>query len=101
MNITVTSLLKKVQPLKGFRYAGARWDEHTGEVLEVELKARQGARAEGPEKPTFLEYLRARAVPREVIDGFLRGPSWARFDPELGYVLGNCERRRDSATVGG
>ena len=24
-----------------------------------------------------------------MIDGFLRGPSWARFDPELGYVLGN------------
>jgi len=24
-----------------------------------------------------------------VIDRFLRGPSWARFDPELGYVLGN------------
>jgi hypothetical protein len=41
------------------------------------------------EKPTFVEYLRASAVPREVIDGFLRGPSWARFGPELGYVLGN------------
>jgi hypothetical protein len=24
-----------------------------------------------------------------VIDRFLAGPSWARFDPELGYVLGN------------
>jgi hypothetical protein len=24
-----------------------------------------------------------------VIDRFLSGPSWARFDPELGYVLGN------------
>ena len=45
--------------------------------------------AEPPEKPTFVEYLRAGAVPRGVIDGFLRGPSWARFDPELGYVLGN------------
>ena len=42
-----------------------------------------------PPKPTFVEYLRASAVPRSVIDGFLRGPSWARFDPELGYVLGN------------
>ena len=45
--------------------------------------------AEQPEKPTFAQYLRASAVPRDVIDGFLRGPSWARFDPELGYVLGN------------
>jgi hypothetical protein len=42
-----------------------------------------------PEKPTFVEYLRASAVPRGVIDTFLHGPSWARFDPELGYVLGN------------
>jgi hypothetical protein len=47
------------------------------------------AEAEPPEKPSFLEYLRRSAVPRGVIDGFLRGPSWARFDPELGYVLGN------------
>ena len=53
------------------------------------LYARPGAGAEGPEKPTFVEYLRASAVPPDVIDGFLRGPSWARFDPELGYVLGN------------
>jgi hypothetical protein len=44
---------------------------------------------EQPEKPTFVEYLRASAVPRDVIGGFLRGPSWARFDPQLGYVLGN------------
>ncbi len=47
------------------------------------------AAAGGPETPTFVEYLRAAAVPRATIDGFLRGPSWARFDPELGYVLGN------------
>jgi hypothetical protein len=47
------------------------------------------AGAELPEKPTFVKYLRDSAVPRNVIDGFLRGPSWARFDPELGYVLGN------------
>jgi len=28
-------------------------------------------------------------VPRAVIDRFEMRPSWARFDPELGYVLGN------------
>ena len=44
--------------------------------------------APGADKPTFVEYLKERR-PRAVIDGFLRGPSWARFDPELGYVLGN------------
>lgn len=42
-----------------------------------------------PEKPTFEEYLRESAVPRATIDRFLRGPSWAQFDGELGYVLGN------------
>jgi hypothetical protein len=47
------------------------------------------APADEPPKPTFVEFLRPSAVPRDVIDGFLRGPSWARFDPELGYVLGN------------
>jgi hypothetical protein len=47
------------------------------------------ARADEPRKPGFVEYLRASAVPKNVIDGFLRGPSWAQFDPELGYVLGN------------
>ena len=24
-----------------------------------------------------------------MVDTFLRGPSWAQFDPELGYILGN------------
>ena len=40
-------------------------------------------------KPTLVEFLKASAVPRSVIDGFLRGPGWAKFDPELGYVLAN------------
>jgi hypothetical protein len=53
------------------------------------LPAPDIAGAQPPEKPTFVEYLRKSAVPRDVIAGFLRGPSWARFDPELGYVLGN------------
>lgn len=42
-----------------------------------------------PDKPSFEQYLRQCAVPREVIDVFLRGPSWAQYDPELGYILGN------------
>lgn len=48
-----------------------------------------GTSADGPAKPTFEQFLREGAVPRAVIDRFLRGPGWARFDPELGYVLGN------------
>ena len=38
---------------------------------------------------SFEEFLRERAVSRQVIDRFLAGPSWARFDPEVGYILGN------------
>ena len=43
----------------------------------------------GPDKPGFDDYLRRAAVPRAVLDTFVRGPAWARFDPELGYTLGN------------
>ena len=45
--------------------------------------------AETLTKPTFEEYLAASAVPREVIYRFLQGPSWAQYDAELGYILGN------------
>ncbi|MDX1979824.1 MAG: hypothetical protein SFV51_06130 [Bryobacteraceae bacterium] len=38
---------------------------------------------------TLEQFLAESAVPKEVIDGFLRGPAWARFDPELGYIPGN------------
>jgi len=45
--------------------------------------------AQATAKPSFEQYLKESAVTRELIDRFLRGPSWAKFDPELGYVLGN------------
>ena len=45
--------------------------------------------ADKPDKPSFEQYLRQSVVTREVIDGFLRGPSWAQYDPEQGYILGN------------
>ncbi|MGA2631097.1 MAG: hypothetical protein ABSG54_12895 [Terriglobia bacterium] len=45
--------------------------------------------AGAPGTTPFEQFLRESAVSREVIDRFLRGPSWAQFDPELGYVLGN------------
>src|SRR5262249_26278089 len=32
------------------------------------------------------DYIRGCAVSPQVIEGFLRGPAWAKFDPELGYV---------------
>jgi hypothetical protein len=39
--------------------------------------------------PTWDEYLRRIAVPKQLIDDFLEDPNWAAFDPELGYVLSN------------
>jgi hypothetical protein len=42
-----------------------------------------------PVSTTFEQFLRESVVSREVIDRFLRGPSWAQFDPELGYILGS------------
>ena len=45
--------------------------------------------AQDAAQPTFEQFLAASAVPKGDIDRFLRGPSWARFDPELGYVPGN------------
>ena len=45
--------------------------------------------ADKPDKPSFEQYLKESAVSKEVIDRFLQGPSWAQYDPELGYILGN------------
>lgn len=46
--------------------------------------------AQAPQaKVTFEEYISKAAVPREVIAGFLRGPAWVQFDPEIGYTLRN------------
>ncbi len=52
------------------------------------LAGKVGALAE-QKMVTFEEFLRESAVSRQVLDRFLGGPSWARFDPEVGYVLGN------------
>jgi hypothetical protein len=55
----------------------------------VSLHPLPAAAAEKLDRPSFEQYLRESAVSREVIDRFLEGPSWAQFDPELGYILGN------------
>lgn len=41
--------------------------------------------------PSYEEYLRQSALPKIVVDTFLdpEAPTWAQFDPELGYILGN------------
>ena len=45
------------------------------------------ASADAEVNQSWEQYLRASAVPREVIDAFLQRPNWAAFDPELGYIL--------------
>lgn len=40
-------------------------------------------------KKSYAEYLRNSAVPKEELDIFLHKNSWAQFDPEVGYILGN------------
>lgn len=51
-----------------------------------------GAEAE-QRKVTFEQYVKQCAVSREVVDDFLKGPSWAKFDPERGYVQRDFVRK--------
>jgi len=37
----------------------------------------------------YEEYIRNAAASEEEIETFLNKPSWAQFDPEVGYILGN------------
>ena len=41
------------------------------------------------DKRSYTAYLRKSAVPRKELDIFLNEHSWAQFDPEVGYILGN------------
>lgn len=41
------------------------------------------------EKKSYADYLRKSAVPKEELDVFLNEHSWAQFDPEVGYIMGN------------
>lgn len=38
---------------------------------------------------TYEDYIRSGIASKEEIDVFLHEPSWAQFDAELGYILGN------------
>jgi hypothetical protein len=58
-------------------------------AILLSLPAGPGSGAAAAGELPFEQYLEASAVPKEVIDRFLRGPAWARFDPELGYIAGN------------
>jgi transposase len=45
VNITLTSILRRVLPLKGFCYRWARWEEFSQGVIEIGIEARKGTRA--------------------------------------------------------
>ncbi len=47
------------------------------------------AAEQGKAKPSFEEYLRTHVADRKEIDVFLNEMSWAQFDPEVGYILGD------------
>jgi len=40
-------------------------------------------------KPSFENYIRRNVASKREIDVFLNEPSWAQFDPDVGYILGN------------
>jgi hypothetical protein len=46
-----------------------------------------------PEAMTYAAYIRNAAASEEEIDVFLNQPSWAQFDPDVGYILGNYAPR--------
>jgi len=38
---------------------------------------------------SYIDYIRKSVIKKEELDIFLNEHSWAQFDPELGYILGN------------
>jgi hypothetical protein len=54
------------------------------------------------ERPTYEEYIQSHLPDRQEIDVFLNGMSWAQFDPDVGYILGNYmphDGLDDSSTI--
>ncbi|MBM4088834.1 MAG: hypothetical protein FJ276_05295 [Planctomycetes bacterium] len=59
-------------------------------TLSVSLCAVHAAAAEqAGSGPLFEDFIRARVASAREIDVFLNEMSWAQFDPEVGYILGN------------
>jgi len=60
----------------------------TGLLLLFLLPALATA-ADQAKKPTFEDYIKTHVPDRKEIDVFLNEMSWAQFDPDVGYILGN------------
>lgn len=70
------------------------WSRRATVTMLVLLSSVPGAWGRAANQPvTYAEYLRNSAVSRSVIDTFLNENTWAQFDPELGYILGNAMPR--------
>lgn len=80
------SMMKTMQPMSRWAGVACRVLVLSAFALLLSMARLVGAEAAST---SFKEYIRGSAVSRELIERFLRGPSWAQFDPELGYILGN------------
>ena len=58
-------------------------------LLPLLLPTLAAAADQGKTKPSFEEYIKSHVPDRKEIDVFLHEMSWARFDPDVGYTLGN------------
>ncbi len=58
-------------------------------LLIVAFIVNNSANSQIDKKMTYKEYLSEGAPTKKEIDVFLNDLSWARFDPEFGYILGN------------
>jgi len=43
----------------------------------------------GNGKRSYIDYVKKSVLPKESLDVFLNENSWAQFDPDVGYILGN------------
>jgi len=63
-------------------------------ILALDAVLLSSAWGQGTREPvSYAQYLRDSAVSKSVIDTFLNENTWAQFDPELGYILGNTMPR--------
>ena len=58
-------------------------------LLLILLATLASASAQTEKKISFEDYIKAHVPARKEIDVFLNGMSWAQFDPDVGYILGN------------
>ena len=68
---------------------GGKSRTKTGMLLLLLLPTLAAAADQGKTKPTFEDYIKAHLPDRQEIDVFLNEMSWAQFDPDVGYILGN------------